>query len=141
MTLFLCWIGWQLLKSRYLSVCVGFLYIEKLNLPTMLFVIFKSRKFIDEFSSLSTVNYMELLTLLIMLRVLSIASSFRQAITSSTYRYQKSILSWIYAIMDFSMFCITISAITTETGDPIGVPFICWKYSRLKEKWVASKHN
>ena len=123
-TLFLCSNGWLLPKLRYLSVCVGLRYMLKERRPLIFLLIFKSKKFKHEFSSISSVNYIWLLIELISEREDEMLSFSIQAITSSTKRYQKSSFPWRSSVICYSRLCITISAITTDTGDPIGVPEI-----------------
>ena len=60
---------------------------------------------------------------------------------SSTYRFQNSIWQIGFKRALFSKYWIVNSAISTEIGEPIGVPIIYWKRLSLRWKVVDCKHS
>ena len=92
------------------------------------------------FSS-SAVNWISSLKLFRCYNRFSVWSLGMAETTSSTYLFQNNIGHGKLTSTCFSTYYITTSAITTDTGEPIGVPWTCWYIEFFHLKCVDAKHN
>ena len=115
-------VGWWEENWRYWSVWVGFRYTLVVREPSSLHIILTSRND-AACPSLSSVNWM------LWLMWASISSTWSAGIaerTSSTYLFQNTVGTGDILGARSSICSITMLATTTDTGEPIAVPKICW---------------
>ena len=105
---------------------VGFLYTLVARVLSGFRMTSTSRKASWASDSLSTVNWIVASMVLMWRWKSSMCRALRAQQVSSTYRFQ-NLGGWGYVerALD-STSLMTKSAATTETGDPIAVPWICW---------------